>query len=112
MLFGTPDHIATMQVVENVSETPERTFEMDPAALFAALRVERAGGARIVGYWHSHPSGEATPSITDARMAAPDGKLWLIAAGGEERLWRAVASGAIHGRFNTVSFTDDGLFYR
>jgi len=91
-----------MQATENVTEDPERRFEIDPAALFAALRAERAGGPKIVGYWHSHPSGDATPSATDAAMAAADGRLWLIVAGEAATLWRAVEAGALHGRFDAV----------
>nr|WP_315588364.1 M67 family metallopeptidase [Sphingomonas psychrotolerans] len=107
LLFGTPDAITAMQAVENVAEAPETRFEIDPAVLFAALRAERAGGPRIVGYWHSHPSGEATPSATDAAMAAPDGKLWLIVAGEAASLWRTAAAGALHGRFDPVPFRTD-----
>ena len=102
LLFGDAAEIVSMQAVENVSESPEHRFEIDPVALFAALRAERAGGTKIVGYWHSHPSGDATPSATDAAMAAPDGKLWLIVAGPDAHLWRAVEGGAVHGRFNAV----------
>ncbi|WBY08305.1 M67 family metallopeptidase [Sphingomonas sp. 7/4-4] len=85
LLFGAPDRITDWQAVENVAEEPERRFEIEPGALFAALRAERAGGPKIVGYWHSHPSGDATPSVTDAAMAQPDGKLWLIVAQGARR---------------------------
>jgi proteasome lid subunit RPN8/RPN11 len=102
LLFGTPDAITAMQAAENIAQEPERRFEIDPAALFAALRAERAGGPRIMGYWHSHPSGDATPSETDAAMAAPDGKLWLIVAGDDATLWRAAEGGALHGRFDAV----------
>src|SRR5687768_15808559 len=72
LLFGEPHAITSFQATENVAEDPERRFEIDPVALFAALRAERAGGPKIIGYWHSHPSGDATPSVTDAAMAAPD----------------------------------------
>ena len=106
LLFGTPDAITAMQPAENIAEDPERRFEIDSAALFAALRAERAGGQRIVGYWHSHPSGDATPSETDAAMAAPDGKLWLIVAGDAVTLWRATEAGALHGRFDTVAILE------
>ncbi|MBO9622701.1 MAG: M67 family metallopeptidase [Sphingomonas sp.] len=102
LLFGGPAEITDWQVVENVAENPERRFEIAPAALFAALRAERAGGPRIAGYWHSHPSGDATPSATDAAMAAADGKLWLIVAGAAARLWRAEEGGPVHGRFREV----------
>lgn len=94
LLFGEGDEITTVQVTENIAERPERRFEIDPAALFAALRAERAGGAKILGYWHSHPSGDAAPSATDTAMAAPDGNLWLIAAGDVVRAWRLGAQGA------------------
>lgn len=106
LLFGEVDAITAMQAVDNVAEAPERRFEIDPAALFAALRAERAGGARIVGYWHSHPSGDATPSVTDAAMAEPDGKLWLIVAGMEVRLWRAERAGQVHRRFTEMTLVD------
>ncbi len=102
LLFGAPDRITDWQAVENVAEEPERRFEIEPGALFAALRAERAGGPKIVGYWHSHPSGDATPSVTDAAMAQPDGKLWLIVAQESEGLWRAEDRGPLHGRFTPV----------
>jgi len=102
ILFGADDEITGCQVTDNVSEIPETQFEIDPAALFAALRAERAGGARIAGYWHSHPGGDASPSAMDAAMAVPDGKLWLIVAGADVRLWRAVGDGAVHGRFEAI----------
>lgn len=103
LLFGSEDAITGWQAAENVAEDPERRFEIDPAALFAALRAERAGGPRIAGYWHSHPSGDPTPSATDAAMAQPDGKLWLIVAGEDARLWRAGGTGPAHGRFTAVA---------
>ncbi|MDF7776242.1 M67 family metallopeptidase [Sphingomonas sp. AOB5] len=101
LLFGAAREITAAQVAENVSETPETRFEIDPRALFAAMRSERSGGPEIAGYWHSHPSGDATPSATDAAMAAPDGKLWLIVAGEAITAWQA-GEGGLHGRFEAV----------
>jgi proteasome lid subunit RPN8/RPN11 len=103
LLFGADGVIDDFQAVENVHEAPNRHFEIDPAALFAALRAERAGGRKLIGYWHSHPSGDPTPSATDAAMAAPDGKLWLIVGGGQVTAWRAVERGSLHGRFEPVA---------
>lgn len=103
LLFGGAGTISSFQAVENVHEAPDRHFEINPVALFAALRAERAGGPRIAGYWHSHPSGDASPSVTDAAMAAPDGKLWLIVGGDQVTAWRAVEQGALHGRFDPVA---------
>jgi proteasome lid subunit RPN8/RPN11 len=95
LLFGERDAIRTIRQVDNVARNPEREFEIDPAPLFAALRAERAGGAKLVGYWHSHPGGDASPSATDAAMAAPDGKIWVIAGGGEITAWRATIQGFV-----------------
>ena len=99
LLFGAHDAIVAVRACANVAEDPARRFEIDPAALFAALRAERAGGPVLVGHYHSHPSGETTPSATDAAMALPDGRIWLIAGQGVLTAWRAVRNGAIHGRF-------------
>jgi proteasome lid subunit RPN8/RPN11 len=102
LLFGA-HAITGWSRAENVSATPASHFEIDPAALFAALRAERAGGPRVAGYWHSHPSGDCRPSATDAAGAAPDGRLWLIVAGDDAAAWRAGATGAVHGRFDPVA---------
>ncbi|WP_026008998.1 Mov34/MPN/PAD-1 family protein [Sphingomonas sp. HT-1] len=101
LLFGESGAINAFREVRNVAERPETHFELDPAALFAALRAQREGGPRVIGYWHSHPSGSAAPSITDATMAAPDGKLWVILGGDEVRCWRAGIAG-LHDRFAPV----------
>lgn len=94
--------IARATQTRNVAANPATTFEIDPAALFTALRIERAGGERLLGYWHSHPSGDARPSITDAAMAMPDDRIWIIVAGTQVSGWRAVADGAVQGRFAPV----------
>jgi len=102
LLFGDGDTITGALPCRNVAADPARRFEIDPAALVAAHRAARHGGPRIVGHYHSHPSGVAVPSPRDAAQAAADGSLWLIAAGGALRAWRAVANGAIEGRFDAV----------
>jgi proteasome lid subunit RPN8/RPN11 len=98
LLFGNDGEVSDWQVAENVAENRDRRFEIDPRTLFAALRAERAGGPKIAGYWHSHPSGDARPSVADAAMAAPDGKLWLIVGGDRVTAWRT-GHGGVHGRF-------------
>jgi len=56
--------------------------------LFMAIRLERQGGPRLVGHYHSHPNGSTEPSPRDLAAAEP-GKLWLIMGGGQARLWYA-----------------------
>ena len=90
LLFGDDRAVVAAEAAANVAATPADSFEIDPQALFAAVRAERAGGPRLVGHYHSHPRGQPEPSARDAAAAAP-GALWLIAAAGEVRLWRAQA---------------------
>jgi proteasome lid subunit RPN8/RPN11 len=93
LLFGSANQVTGVSSAVNVAADPARQFEIDPAALFAAIRREREGGPRLVGYYHSHPGGPAEPSETDQAMAAGDDKLWLIVAGQEVRGWRATRAG-------------------
>lgn len=103
LLFGDDTRIAAARATVNVADDPATTFEIDPRALFAALRAERAGGDRVIGHYHSHPNGNAFPSARDAAAAAP-GSLWLIAGGGVVRAWRALTDGD----FAEVTLVADG----
>jgi desampylase len=84
LLFGREREVTAIQSCRNVAEHPVDSFEIDPAALIAAHKAERAGGPGVIGCYHSHPNGMARPSVRDATTAA-DG-LWII-----------VADGALHG---------------
>ena len=72
----------------NVHPTPATHFEIDPQALIDAHRAARAGGAQVVGYFHSHPVGAAAPSATDRACAAGDGSVWVILSQADVRFWR------------------------
>ncbi|CAN5345732.1 hypothetical protein BH09PSE4_BH09PSE4_23580 [soil metagenome] len=104
LLFGTADRVSSVQRCSNVASDPARSFEIDPSQLIAAHKAARAGGPAIVGCYHSHPNGGATPSARDASAATPDGSIWVIAAGGAVAIWRAVENGACEGRFDPVDF--------
>ncbi|MEE2740146.1 MAG: M67 family metallopeptidase [Pseudomonadota bacterium] len=87
LLLGSAERIDAICPAANVAPDPSRHFELDPAVLIAAHRAARDGGPAVIGHYHSHPSGVAVPSATDAACAAPDGTLWLIVADGAARLW-------------------------
>ena len=99
LLLGSRDaegreHITGIRPAANVAEDPARHFEIDPATLIAAFRDERAGaGLALLGWYHSHPMGEAIPSARDRACAPGDGRIWAIIAQGEVRLWRDCAHG-------------------
>lgn len=91
--------IARVVAAANVAAEPERRFEIDPRVLIDAQRAAREGGAQVVGYYHSHLAGPARPSATDREMAAHDGRVWAVVAGGEVRFWRDAAN-----RFEPLSY--------
>lgn len=93
LLLGSADHVTAWLSVANVHPDPDQHFELDPATLIAVERAARQGhGPGVAGHYHSHPKGSAVPSLADAEAAAPDGRLWLLTAQGECRLWRSVAA--------------------
>ena len=98
LLFGSDSRIDAAAPAANVAVDRHCRFELDPAVLLAAYRAERNGGPVVIGHYHSHPGGVAAPSAQDAEDADP-GLLWLIVAGREAALFKAVENGPIHGRF-------------
>jgi len=94
LLLGQGSRIDAAPATVNVSPVPADSFEVDPAALFAALRAERAGGPGLIGHYHSHPGGPTRPSPRD-RAAAEPGRLWLILGREPPRLWLATATGFV-----------------
>ena len=100
ILLGAGGRIAEARETANVHAFPETHFEIDPQALIDAHRAARGGGPEVIGYFHSHPSGPAEPSATDRAMAAGDGRIWAIIAGGEIMFWHDGKEG-----FTALSFT-------
>lgn len=94
LLLGTDAAIQAATPTRNVSATPDRSFEIDPQALFDQARAERIGGMAMIGHYHSHPNGRAEPSPCDvaAALGTPS-KLWLILAGDGATLWRSTGQG-------------------
>jgi proteasome lid subunit RPN8/RPN11 len=95
LLFGTDGRITQATVARNVAADPWHRFEIDPAHLFDAHRRSRAGPARLIGCWHSHPNGQGEPSRHDREGVTDESWLWLIVAGGRIRAWRPVSKGLV-----------------
>lgn len=93
LLFGTVEAVETVQRCANVSDTPATRFEIDPAALIGAHKAERAGGAKLIGHYHSHPNGVRAPSEADRAEALDVGRFWVIVAGAEMGMWYVEAPG-------------------
>lgn len=59
----------SVRPVTNVADDPVRRFEMDPQGMIDAFRHAREDGEEILAIYHSHPTGPATPSALDRRLA-------------------------------------------
>jgi len=88
LLLGEGALIAEAMPAQNVAEDRLTRFEIDPMALLAAHKAARAGGAQVLGYYHSHPKGHPVPSATDCEHASGDARLWAIVAGDKVAFWR------------------------
>ncbi len=91
-LFGrvTSSSIAVVDAVpaRNVAADPRHRYEIAAPDVRALDRQARAAGLEVVGYYHSHPDGEAAPSPVDLELALP-GVVYLIVSGaGVGRVWR------------------------
>jgi proteasome lid subunit RPN8/RPN11 len=66
--------------VENVAETPQIRYAMDPEEQLAVTETAEAAGHDVVGFYHSHPAGPVHPSETDAERATWPGYSYAICA--------------------------------
>lgn len=94
LLLGEALRIDAIVECANVATDRARRFEVDPAMLVAAHRAARGGVPGVIGSYHSHPSGIAEPSATDAAMIGRTGEIWLIVANGVLRAWIASDAGS------------------
>ena len=92
LLLGREAMVEAIRPCANVAADPRDSFEIDPGALIAAHRAARAGGPVLIGHYHSHPGGDATPSARDAAAARP-GSYWIIVASDDVGCWLAAADG-------------------
>lgn len=64
--------------VDNVADTPDRLFAMDPQGQIDAMRRMREADEALFAIYHSHPHAPAAPSPTDLRDAAYPDAVYLI----------------------------------
>ncbi len=93
ILLGEGDAINAALPARNLHPEPRTRFEIDPQALVDAHRAARSGGAKVLGYYHSHPEGPPHPSATDRAQAAHDGLIWAIICKDAIGWWRDTPDG-------------------
>ena len=75
-----PSVVARAHEAENVADAPEVRYRIDPEAQLELFESIEADGRDVVGFYHSHPTGPARPSETDAARATWPGYSYVICA--------------------------------
>jgi proteasome lid subunit RPN8/RPN11 len=79
LLAGREGVITTIFPARNVHPKPETAYEIAPKQLFRLFRKIRGQRLEFLGIYHSHPSGENSPSPTDIERAFyPDAAYFVI----------------------------------
>ena len=84
VLLGRGDHIEAAVAITNLAGGEGR-YLLDPEEHIAARREARRRGVEVIGFYHSHPGGRASPSPTDLAEASYPDHIYLIVAVGRER---------------------------
>ncbi len=90
LLVGRKRHVVLAVPMTNAGARPRTGFRIDPAEHFAVRRVLRGltPALEIVGVYHSHPSGPATPSARDISESHYP-HWWFVIVGRSGRAVRA-----------------------
>ena len=79
LLIGWGDDTVTNIVHSpNVAEHPAKNFEIDPALIIQHQKESRLGHDQILGHYHSHPDGQAQPSVHDQAKNHDTDLMWVI----------------------------------
>ena len=77
---GDPSVVTETYAAENVAETPEIRYLIDPEEQFELIETVEEAGLDVVGFYHSHPTGPTHPSETDAARATWPDRSYVICA--------------------------------
>lgn len=78
LLVGVGVRVKRVIPIPNISEHPESRYYMEPATLVKHLASVEEEGLSLLGFYHSHPSGEPIPSSTDIQQAHYPGAAHII----------------------------------
>ncbi len=92
LLVGTEESdtvlVRRLVPMNNIADDPRSGYLIDPEDYLLTDRMAEGENAAVVGVYHSHPDGSATPSRTDLELAWPGWSYVIIGAEGDLRAWR------------------------
>ncbi len=68
MLGGKDGRVEKVYPMKNSKPGPDY-YEMDPEEQFRVMKDIRESGMQLIGLFHSHPTGQAYPSVVDVQQA-------------------------------------------
>jgi len=106
LIGGNLTNTQTVYPLRNVAPDPLVTYEAAPEDLFAAQRVMRERGEKLLGIYHSHPrSKDPEPSATDVRLAYyPSAVYFIVGIGDKEPCLQAFRISEREGRWIPVDY--------
>jgi proteasome lid subunit RPN8/RPN11 len=79
LLAGPAGTITRLFSAENIASAPATAYEIAPQELFGLMRKIRDAGLELLGIYHSHPTGDNTPSARDIERAYyPDAAYFIL----------------------------------
>jgi proteasome lid subunit RPN8/RPN11 len=73
ILLGRGNTLHTIIHARNIASTPSHTYRIEDRTLIEAFQQANKAGLSVIGFYHSHPTGDHIPSQTDIRLATyPD----------------------------------------
>lgn len=87
-LIGDGDVVTRVVPLVNASARTQDSFFIPAVDVVRLEREAEQTGSMLMGFYHSHPAGDAVPSTTDVTHAFPGYVYWIASQGGEVRAWR------------------------
>jgi proteasome lid subunit RPN8/RPN11 len=91
---AAPARVERVAPAANLAADRGRAFVLAPRDLARALAAARRDGLDLLGFYHSHPHGEGSPSAADRRGGWPGTRCVVLAARGGELEVRSFVLGA------------------
>lgn len=89
--FRVDEVLESPNLARGTAAAGQPRFRLDPLVQLRAERLARVQGRRVLGSWHSHPSGASRPSRLDLAGARAGELLGILALGPSTdarlRLW-------------------------
>jgi proteasome lid subunit RPN8/RPN11 len=107
LIAGLDDRDAnSIYRLRNVAANREIAYEAAPEELFAAQRLMRERGERLLAIYHSHPRSDTpSPSETDVRLAYyPSATYLIVGLAGSEPVVRAFQISEREQRWQQVEY--------